>query len=35
VPVLSKTTVFTRCATSKGSPPLINMPFLAPTPVPT
>eukprot|EP01137_Pigoraptor_chileana_P013689 Opistho-2@67492 len=35
VPVLSNTTIVTLCARSSGSPPLMSMPFLAPTPVPT
>jgi len=35
VPVLSKTIVRILCAASSGSPPLIKMPFVAPTPVPT
>ena len=35
VPVLSSTTVSTRCAVSSASPDLIRMPFSAPFPVPT
>ena len=35
VPVLSKRTADTLCASSRATPPLIRMPFLAPTPVPT
>ncbi len=35
VPVLSKTTVSTRCAISSASPPRMRMPTSAPRPVPT
>ena len=35
VPVLSNTTVSTRCAISSASPDLIRIPFSAPFPVPT
>ena len=34
VPVLSSTTVSTRCAVSRASPDFTSMPFSAPLPVP-
>ena len=33
--LINKSSNFTLCAVSSGSPPLIKMPFVAPVPVPT